>query len=594
MTSQARDVASHRLATLVVAATAVLVAATDTYVVVLALPDMMAGVGLGIDELQKAAPIVTVFLLGYVAMLPLLGKLSDFYGRVPLLLVLIAVFTVGSVLTAIATDLSAMIAGRFLQGVGGGGLVPVTLAFVADRWDERRRGVPLGAVGAVQELGAVLGPLLGAAVLALADWRAIFWLNAAAGLVLAVVLRTVSGTERDGGGTDDETGPGRRRMLDRVRSDPFGTMLLVALVVLLGAALVRPAAWRSDVTWGWLVVPTIDEDLPGAVLSSPVWLLALLAAVAFVMWEVRVARPLVDLPEVWRGLVRADVVGGLLIAASLGAVIAMFATADPSEQVLSDSWPTWLGVSLVATAGLVWRQRRAAAPLVPRGSLSARQAWGALAVSFFLGAALVIVLVDVPVFSRTVAGGGSQWEAAALLLRFLVGLPIGALVGGLLLRRFPPAPLSVLGLGAAAAGLLAMSGWDASSVAGPGDDVVLLVTGLGFGVAVAPVNAALLAVVDAGVHGLGSAMLVVFRMVGMLVGLSALTAIGLRRLSDAVESLPPPTDLCPDRPLACPEFAELLGETALTQVQTTFLGAALCAATAAVLSLVLLRRPASA
>src|SRR5919205_448955 len=109
---------------LALAAVAVAFAAADTYVVVLALPDMMSSAGLSADELQRAAPIVSGFLLGYVAVLPLVG--------------------------------------RFLQGVGGGGLVPATLALVADLYPAGRRGVPLGAVGAVQELGSVLGPLLGA------------------------------------------------------------------------------------------------------------------------------------------------------------------------------------------------------------------------------------------------------------------------------------------------------------------------------------------------------------------------------------------------------------------------------------------------
>ena len=79
-------------------------------------------------------------------------------------------------------------AGRFLQGVGGGGLVPVTLALVADLYPADRRGVPLGVVGAVQELGSVIGPLYGAVVLSFGTWRDIFWINLAVGLVLAAAM----------------------------------------------------------------------------------------------------------------------------------------------------------------------------------------------------------------------------------------------------------------------------------------------------------------------------------------------------------------------------------------------------------------------
>ena len=173
------------------AAVAVAFAAADTYVVVLALPDMMAGVGLAVDELQRAAPIVSGFLLGYVAMLPLIGRIADLRGRLPVLVGSLVVFALGSLVTAAAYDLPSMVTGRFLQGVGGGGLVPATLALVADLYPPQRRGVPLGVVGAVQELGSVLGPLYGALVLAVSTWHAIFALNLVVGLVLAVALRSL-------------------------------------------------------------------------------------------------------------------------------------------------------------------------------------------------------------------------------------------------------------------------------------------------------------------------------------------------------------------------------------------------------------------
>ena len=113
---------------LALASTAVALAAADTYVVVLALTDMMSGVGLGLDNLQRAAPIISGFLLGYIAVLPLivLGGLVD--------------FVIGSGITALAVDLDILVAGRVVQGIGGGGLVPATLALVADLWPPGRRG----------------------------------------------------------------------------------------------------------------------------------------------------------------------------------------------------------------------------------------------------------------------------------------------------------------------------------------------------------------------------------------------------------------------------------------------------------------------
>src|ERR671929_50232 len=181
--------AAPRLPVVVLAALAVLVTAADTYVVVLALPDILTGVGVGLDQLQRATPIIGGFLLGYTATLPLLGRLADLHGRAPVLVGCLVLFALGSLLTATAASLGPAVAGRGLQGIGAGGLVPATLALVADRWPPERRSGPLGVVGAVQEGGAVLGPLAGAAVLAVADWRAIFWLNLLLGLGLAVGVR---------------------------------------------------------------------------------------------------------------------------------------------------------------------------------------------------------------------------------------------------------------------------------------------------------------------------------------------------------------------------------------------------------------------
>src|ERR1700755_1952665 len=90
------------------AAVAVAFAAADTYVVVLALPDMMASVGIPIDELQRGAPIVSGFLLGYVAMLPLIGRISDLRGRVPVLIASLVVVAVGSLVTTLAYDMTTI------------------------------------------------------------------------------------------------------------------------------------------------------------------------------------------------------------------------------------------------------------------------------------------------------------------------------------------------------------------------------------------------------------------------------------------------------------------------------------------------------
>ena len=572
---------------LALAAVAVAFAAADTYVVVLALPDMMAAVGVPIDQLQRAAPIVSGFLLGYVAMLPLIGRIADLRGRVPVLVAALILFAAGSLVTTLAYDMTSMVGGRFLQGVGGGGLVPATLALVADLYPVHRRGVPLGVVSAVQELGSVLGPLFGALVLAVADWRAIFAINLAVGLVLAAAVRAVAGTAPAAPiGQISHADTASRRRLDtngRAR-DPLGIALLVITLVAGTLVFVQPAQLLRDVTWGQLFIPVVGDSR----WLSPVGLVTIGAAALLVVRCLTAARPLVDLRGWWGSMREADLVGALLLAVALAGVILAFATADPRIQVFSDQGIWYLAGGAVAAVAFGVHLARAESPLVPRGALRRTPAWGAMLVSLFIGAALIAALIDIPIFARTTIYGDSQLMAALVLVRFLVALPVGAIVGGFLTRGLPAGVVTAIGMVFAAAGFVWMSRWDLSALESWTATVPLVVGGFGFGLALAPVNAALLATTDDEVHGLASAFVVVARMVGMLVGISALTTIGLRRYYAEQADLPDVREVC-DGKSRCAEFTLLLKEAGIAQEQVVFLGAAWCAVAAGVLALALFR-----
>jgi MFS family permease len=558
---------------LTLAAVAVAFAAADTYVVVLALPDMMSSVGIPIDELQRAAPIVSGFLLGYVAMLPLIGRIADLRGRVPVLLLALVVFAVGSFVTALSYDLPSMVAGRFLQGVGGGGLVPATLALVADLYPVERRGVPLGIVSGVQELGSVIGPLFGAVVLAVADWRAIFAVNLAVGLVLAAAIRVLTPAGLAGAG-DRRTG----------RPDVLGLLLLLLAMAALGLVFAQPDSIRSDITWGEMFVPFAGSGR----WATPVGAVAVAATVLFLVRCATARRPLLDLRRWGTAMVEADLTGALLLAAALGGVILCFATADPQIQVFSDRGWWYLGASVVATVLFVRHLRRAAAPLVPRGTMSATPAWGSLLVSFFVGAALIAALIDIPIFARTTIYSDSQLDAALVLVRFLVALPVGAVVGGYLTRTLPAGVVTAVGMALAALGFVLMSRWDVTALEHASTTLPLVVGGLGFGLALAPVNAAALASTADEVHGLATALVVVARMVGMLVGISVLTTIGLRRYYAEQADIPPIREVCKGS-TRCGAFNDLLRVAGIAQEHTVFLGAAICAVVAGVLALALFR-----
>ncbi len=557
---------------LTLAAVAVAFAAADTYVVVLALPEMMGATGIPIDQLQRAAPIVSGFLLGYVAMLPLIGRIADLRGRLPVLTAALVVFAVGSLVTALAYDLPSMVTGRFLQGVGGGGLVPATLALVADLYPVERRGVPLGVVSAVQEVGSVIGPLFGAVVLALATWPAIFMINLAVGLVLAAAIRATGGRA---------TAVDRRA---RGRPDWIGLLLLAVTLTFGAIVFIRPPSLVRDLTWGEYFIPFAGDGR----WLTPVGLVPMVALVLFLLRCATATRPLVDLRGWGRSARDADLVGALFLAVALGGVILAFATADPSVQVFSDQGLWYLLGSAVATVAFVLHLRRAEAPLVPRGALRRTPAWGAVVVSFFVGAALIAALIDIPIFARTTVYRTSQLMAALVLVKFLVALPVGAIVGGYLIRARSAGLVTAVGMAMSAVGFALMSRWDVETLHDPSHNIALVVCGFGFGLALAPVNAAILASTDPDVHGVSTAMVVVARMVGMLVGISALTTIGLRRYYAEQDRLRTVTEVCGE-PKMCKAFRDLQKAAGVAQEQTVFMGAVVCAVAAGVLALILFR-----
>ena len=564
-------------ALLALAAVAVALAAADTYVVVLALPDMMTSVGLAVDQLQRAAPIVSGFLLGYVAMLPLVGRVADLRGRVPVLVAALLLFAFGSLVTAVSYDLPSLVGGRFLQGLGGGGLVPATLALVADLYPPERRGVPLGVVGAVQELGSVLGPLYGALVLAVAPWEGIFVVNLVAALLLAALLNSAEGSRPRGFS---------RRVGEDVtprRDWPGGALLVLALVAMV-LTMLAPTALTSDVTLGLGFVPVVGDSR----WLAPVGVATVVLAAALLVRCLTASRPLVDLRRWTEVLRRADLLGATLLAAALAGVVLAFATADPQVSVFSPVGPWLLAASALFLLLFWWHARRARHPLVPPRALAASAAWGALLVSFFVGASLIAALVDIPIFARVTVYPDSQLDAALVLVRMLVALPVGALAGGYALRRLPPGAVAAFGMLLAAGGFGWMTTWGLTSLSAPVATVPLAGTGLGFGLALAPVNAALLSATDAATHGVTSALLVVARMVGMLVGISALSTIGLRRFYAVQGDLPAPGDVCSSG-TQCTAYTNLLKEAGLTQLHTVFMGAAGCAVAAAILALLLLR-----
>jgi hypothetical protein len=260
---------------------------------------------------------------------------------------------------------------------------------------------------------------------------------------------------------------------------------------------------------------------------------------------------------------RADLLGALLLGGALGCVVLTFAASEPATEVVGP-----LGVALLPAAVLLAvlyavHHRRAPSPLVPRGLVRGRLVW-ALVVSLLVGVALVAVVVDVPLLAHIVEGA-SQTEAALVLVRFLLAVPVGALAGGWALRHLGNGVVAAGGLALTTVGLAVMSTWGRGSLDHLPATLVLALAGLGIGLALAPVNDAALAEATGDTSGTASALVVVARMVGMVVGIALLTAIGLHQYYGLVATLPDPTD------------TEALKGAAVVQVAWVFRGAAVAA-----------------
>ncbi|WP_228923316.1 MFS transporter [Streptomyces sp. DH7] len=286
-----------------------LLAALDQTIVSTALPTIVSELG-GLDHLSW---VVTAYLLAATAATPLWGKLGDQYGRKKLFQTAIVIFLIGSALCGVAQNMPQLIGFRALQGLGGGGLMVLSMAIVGDLVTPRERGKYQGLFGAVFGVTSVLGPLLGGFFTEHLSWRWVFYINLPIGVVALVVIAAVLHI------------PVRR---EKHTIDYLGTFLIASVAT----ALVLVAS-LGGTTWAW---------------SSPqiigLAVLAVVLLVAFIAVERRAVEPVLPLKLFrMRTFALVAVISFVIGFAMFGAMTYL----PTFLQVVHDITPTMSGVHML-------------------------------------------------------------------------------------------------------------------------------------------------------------------------------------------------------------------------------------------------------
>ena len=238
-----------------------LLASLSQTVLSTALPTVVGELN-GVDHMLW---VMTAFILASTVTMPIYGKLGDLIGRKSLLMAAILLFVAGSVVGALAGDMNWLIVGRVIQGLGGGGLMILSQAIIADVVPARERGKYMGIMGGVFAVSSVAGPLLGGWFTEGIGWRWTFWINVPLGalaLLAAVFFLHLP--------------KGRQQ---KPKLDIWGMVFLAAATT----SLILVASWGGkDFAWN---SPTILGLIAATVIT----------AVAFVLVERRTAEPIIPL-----------------------------------------------------------------------------------------------------------------------------------------------------------------------------------------------------------------------------------------------------------------------------------------------------------
>ncbi len=232
------------------------------------------------------------------------------------------------------------------------------------------------------------------------------------------------------------------------------------------------------------------------------------------------------LPNIANRTAKMDYLGAL----TLGAALTVLSLALSQRAIFSmESFIPYLmiGLGVLLVFALVVVERRAVQPLLASFLYRSKAFLSANIAQFLVGVALIISLVSVPLMASTVMEKGA-WESALHLVRLTAAIPVGAVVGGYIMRWTGVRAVCITGLAFMGAGLLIMSTWG-TVVEEPRLSVPLAVAGLGFGLVIPPISVSALSAAPSHYWGAAASLVTASRMVGMALGLAALSAWGIER-----------------------------------------------------------------
>ncbi|WP_061962556.1 MDR family MFS transporter [Demequina flava] len=265
-----------------------LLAALNQTVLSTALPTIVGE----LDGMNHMTWVITSYILASTIVMPIYGRLSDIVGRKPALLTAITIFIAGSIVGGLAPNIELLIAGRVIQGLGGGGLIILSQAAIADVVPARERGKYMGIMGSVFAVSSVIGPLLGGWMTEGPGWRWTFWMSIPLGLI--AIASTLAFLKLP-----------PRQETERKRIDYLGMALLSAATT----SLVLVCTWGGG-TYAW------DSPQVLGLIGATVVL-----ATLFVWAEGRAEQPIIPLALFRDRNFTAATIAGLMIGiAMFGAV----------------------------------------------------------------------------------------------------------------------------------------------------------------------------------------------------------------------------------------------------------------------------------